>query len=264
MNGGDSRFDKSFPSYSHLLPLYRKVGPYLQFYSSNANEIPYTANWTGPFSGYEQVIDTYRNTESPVRIKPINTYYHFYSGEKKSAVAALTKIYDWVVAQDVFPIFSSKYPTILKGFFDTKLIKEDQNTYRFSNSGSLKTFRIESDQINVDFEASENVIGQKLHQGMLYIHLGVKTEGKIVLTSKQPTLPYLVSSDYEFSRFIVSSKAINLKGHSDFRQTIELNIGKRRFKANEKVAITYIEDRAILNFKGNSVDMSLEFVDVAD
>jgi hypothetical protein len=38
-------------------------------------------------------------TEKPYRIKPINIYYHFYSGSKLAAFNALKEVYDWAIKQ---------------------------------------------------------------------------------------------------------------------------------------------------------------------
>ena len=263
MNGGDSRFDKSFPSYSHLLPLYRSVGNYIQYYSSNSNEIPYTANWTGPFSGYENVLETYKNTESPIRIKPINTYYHFYSGEKKSAINALKKIYDWVVAQDIFPIFGSLYPRILAGFIDVKMERVGERAYIFKNAGELKTFRVDNDQWHIDYYKSENIIGHRLYQGSLYIHIGNKDYGKIVLTKEEPQHPYLVSSSYSLDLFTISEKDIKIRGKSNFQKDMILHTGKKRIAPKHGVEITYQDALAHLRFNDEAIDLKLEIINAS-
>lgn len=96
LNGGDSRFDSDHSSYSHLSPLYRMVGGHMQVYSSAANENLFTNLWQGPYGGFSWVVDFFKNTKSPVRVKPINVYYHFYSGEKIAALEALKIIFKWV------------------------------------------------------------------------------------------------------------------------------------------------------------------------
>ena len=52
------------------------------------NENVYTNDWTGPFYGFRDVIDTFRMTGEPRRLKPINLYYHTYSASKVAALKA--------------------------------------------------------------------------------------------------------------------------------------------------------------------------------
>ena len=88
INGGDSIFDRKNPSYTSLAPLGVEVGGYRQIYAPNSNENIYTNEWHGPYYGFKFVLETFGNTESPVRIKPINIYYHYYSGERWAALNA--------------------------------------------------------------------------------------------------------------------------------------------------------------------------------
>ena len=89
INGGDSRFDNEYPSYSSVAPIGLKVGDERQIYSSNSNENTYTSLWTARFFGYRYLQTTVLNTESPMRVSPFNLYFHIFSGEKQASLNAV-------------------------------------------------------------------------------------------------------------------------------------------------------------------------------
>lgn len=103
INGGDSRFDREFPSVAYVPPLSRTVGSERQIYAANSNENTYTNDWTGPYYGFFMLEETLKNTETPRRLKPFNLYYHMYSGEKPAALAAIRHFLDKARGEPSFP-----------------------------------------------------------------------------------------------------------------------------------------------------------------
>ena len=71
-------------------------GQELQVYAPVINENVYTNLWTGPYYGFRRVLETFALTESPRRLKPIDVYYHFYSGAKVAGQQAWAEVYDFV------------------------------------------------------------------------------------------------------------------------------------------------------------------------
>src|SRR4029453_5395461 len=82
INGGDTMLDREWPSYTRVAPLMRPVGSHWQNYTSASNENVYTNLWKGPFYGFRNVLETFRRTEHPRRVTPVNVYYHYYSAER--------------------------------------------------------------------------------------------------------------------------------------------------------------------------------------
>jgi polysaccharide biosynthesis protein PelA len=191
MNGGDSRFDGVYPSYLHLYPLYRQVGDYYQIHSSGSNENTYTQLWTSEFGGYQNVIQTFRNTEKPRRVAPINVYYHFYSGERAGAVFALKTVYDWVNTQQIFPMFASRYIKIVNGFISCEIEELEENRWRVGNNGACRTIRFDECVLYPDLERSVGILGFRHYQGSLYLFLDESPEHFIQLTRSKPGKPYL-------------------------------------------------------------------------
>jgi len=191
MNGGDARFDGEYPSYCYVTPLYRKVGNTYQIHSSNSNENTYTNLWTGPFGGFQNVIQTFVNTESPRRVSPINIYYHFYAGERPAGLHALKVVYDWLVARETFPVYASRYIRIVEGLISTRMEQIGRGMWRISDNGACRTIRFDNCSQYLDLERSDGVIGFLHYQNCLYVHLDESSEHRLALTTETPSRPYL-------------------------------------------------------------------------
>lgn len=194
INGGDSRFDSEFPSYAYVSPLGRSVGNEWQVYSSNSNENTYTDDWTDQFFGFQHLVRTLRNTETPRRIKPINVYYHMYSGEKLSSLNALKKNIEYGEQYDIIPITTSHYAGIVDGFNTIKMILLKKNQWQILNRDRLNTIRFDRAVFkSVDFEQSKGVIGQRHYQGSLYVALDTNVHEPIItiksidISDQEPT-----------------------------------------------------------------------------
>jgi hypothetical protein len=205
INGGNNRFDRAFPSHAWIAPLGRQVGNHWQIYASNSNENSYTENWTQGYFGFRHLVQTLRNTETPVRLKPINLYYHMYSGERTSSLLALRANLEFIRDQNIAPIATSRYAAIADGFFSSKIIAMDRNRWRFENRDALQTIRFDQATLKtVDFTLSEGVIGQRHFQGSLYVALDETHPAPVIaLTYSDKTdqelqakQPYLVQSQW--------------------------------------------------------------------
>jgi len=204
MNGGDSRFDAQYPSHSSVPPLGIAVGAERQIYAANSNENTYTDLWTTNFFGYRDLIWTIRNTESPRRLKPINVYYHAYSGEKLASLNALRTNLDFVREQEVAPIEASRYCRMAEAFYRLRFVGLEPGRYRVEDRGEIQTVRFaRGNQRMVDFARSSGVVGQRLHQGELYVALDERIERPIVALATRPTVndpvpaapvPYLIEA----------------------------------------------------------------------
>ncbi|MFQ5450078.1 MAG: hypothetical protein ACE5E9_05580 [Nitrospinaceae bacterium] len=172
INGGDPRLDPEFPSYTWVSPVGAQLPHQLQIYASASNENTYTELWEDRYFGFKHLIKTLVNTESPRRIKPINIYYHMYSGEKMASLNALLGNLNYARSRELAPVTTSHYASIAEGFFSTRFIQEGPRRWRIENRGSLQTLRFDrADSLAVDFEKSRGVIGQRHYQGSLYVSL---------------------------------------------------------------------------------------------
>ena len=172
INGGDTRLDREFPSYAWVAPLGRPVGAQRQIYASSSNETTYTDLWKGQFFGFQHLARTLHNTETPMRVKPFNVYYHMYSGQKLSSLNAVVENLRYARAQEITPIATSNYAAIADGFYTTQIVSLGPKRWRIENRGALQTIRFDHGTFQaVDFVRSKGVIGQRHYQGSLYVAL---------------------------------------------------------------------------------------------
>lgn len=227
INGGDSRLDSTYPSVSGLSALYRKIGSQLQVYSAAANENIYTNLWRGPFGGFNKVIENFKNTDKQRRLKPINIYYHFYSGERESSLNSLIDIYKWVIEQKITPIFTSDYIGTVNDFIKTEIYKESEKKFRITSGGKLKTLRIDSSDTYPDYHKSKNIIGHNFINGQLYLSLGADKETILILTNEKPKNTYVSSCNSMIDQINFTEKEIEImSGNAYVPYEIELSNGK--------------------------------------
>ncbi len=206
INGGDTRFDREYPSVAWVSPLGRRLDGLQQVYASNSNENTYTDLWTDRFFGFKHLVRTAMNTEAPIRVKPFNVYYHMYSGERLSSLNALKANLNYARTQPLIPVHTSRFIEVVEGFFTSEAHPLEQGGWRITGRGGLQTVRFDHAVFKgVDFERSEGVIGQKHYQGSLYVSLDpAVAEPRIVLKAllrsdidPEAKRPYLLSSRWQ-------------------------------------------------------------------
>lgn len=125
MNGGDTLITRSNPSWTAIAPLgINKPDGTFQVFAPNQNENVYTNLWHGPFYGFERVIETFELTDRPLRFKPVNIYYHSYSGTKAASLKALRKVYDYVLTQPLLPQHATDYVRKVLDWQDMAVARE--------------------------------------------------------------------------------------------------------------------------------------------
>lgn len=203
INGGDSRFDSAFNSYAWVRSIGRQVQNQQQIYASNSNENNYTDLWTDRFYFFTELVQTFHNTETPIRVKPMNLYYHMYSGEKQPSLSALQNNIRYIHSQSCIPIRTSYFAAIADGFYTTQIDHLGGSIWRIRTRGDLQTIRFDHSLFKgVHFEASKGVIGQRHLQGSLYVYLDEAVEEPLIHLKDMATYfeepreitPYLVHS----------------------------------------------------------------------
>ncbi|MET0962081.1 MAG: endo alpha-1,4 polygalactosaminidase [Noviherbaspirillum sp.] len=143
MNGGDTTSTRSTNSWTAIAAQgIRKEGWY-QVYAPHQNENVYTNDWTGPFYGFERVIETFELTGAPHRFKPIDIYYHVYSASKPASIAALHRVYQWADAQPTSRVFGSQYIRKVMDFEATTIARDHASGELVVRTGAdLRTLRL--------------------------------------------------------------------------------------------------------------------------
>ena len=214
MNGGDTVIVDATPYLSLVAPFGLKRGDYYQIHTGEQDENVYTNDWTGPFWGFRRAIQTFKLTNKPRRLKPIDIYFHFYSGAKRASLTALEDVFEWSIKQDVIPIFTSEYIPKAADFFYISEAKKE-NSYYISGVHSLKTLRVKKDWF-VDFEKSSGVVGSKVYLDSKYIHLAPKADDvEIVFSKKDLHQTHLLSANGKIVSFSRNSfkEKISFKGY---------------------------------------------------
>lgn len=210
INGGDTRLDAAYPSYAWVRPLSSLGSGIRQYYASMSNENTYTERWSGKFFGFNRLPETLDNTDSPIRLRPANLYYHMYSGQKLSSLNAILQNIAYVKSKKVIPVHASYYANVVKGYYGTAFRKLDEDTYRVIGRGGLSTIRFDkaSDK-GIDFEKSKGVVGAKHSGGSLYVYLDEKIAEPLIALKwietmdREPeeTTPYLIESRHRAWNF---------------------------------------------------------------
>lgn len=259
INGGDTTITNSSPWQSLIAPMGLERGDYYQIYTGQENENVYTNDFLGPFWGYKGVVQTFELTNSPRRFKPINIYYHFYSGSKRASLNALKYVYDWALKQDTFPIFTSEYIPKAMDYYTVSMANDD-DSWLFSGMKNLHTVRIEKANYSADLKKSTGVLGLKHFENHTYFSFDNSDAHLLTLSTKQQNVPYLIDAnakviknDVENNKQILSLKGyVDLKLHLEIPKNCELTSipqesSKRTTKSNE-VYLNYINTKeATLN-----------------
>ncbi len=170
INGGDTVATQTRPTVTQVEGLGMYFGDQFQVFAPNQNENVYTNNWTGPFSGFERVIETFEFTESPRRLKPINIYFHTYIATKLAGLRSLEKVFDYALKQETTPIFASDYAKKVESFLHVAVARTATG-WRVRGAGNLHTVRAPLSLGVPDLTLSESVAGFKPNPQNMYIHL---------------------------------------------------------------------------------------------
>jgi uncharacterized protein (TIGR01370 family) len=215
MNGGETVITSSSDSWTGIAPIGIDKGGYYQIYAPNQNENMYTNEWTGPFYGYENVIETFERTDKPIRFKPVDIYYHSYSGSKQASVKALKKVYDWALGRELYNVYVSEYTAKVLDFNAMALAKSG-DAWLVQGGGSLRELRIPASLGYPDLERSQGVIGYADAGESRYVHMA-GASCKLALSSKPPDRPYLASANASLSDWETDGRRLSmtLEGHLD-------------------------------------------------
>lgn len=229
MNGGLTVISKARPSVAAISANTRMVGDHIQVYAPIMNENVYTNDWTGPFDGFRDVLQTLDMTEHPRRIKPINVYYHFYIGTKAASLRSLKEIYQWTDKQEIHPIFSSEYIKKVPYFRSAGVARYLDGRWKVSGLGPIKSLRTLKNNVWPNLNSSRSIVGtKKVHDG-IYIHTDGANTISFNTQSTRPQRPHLVSANAAVKRWQYRGNghiSLRLSGHAPVEFEVS---GDRRY-----------------------------------
>ncbi len=221
INGGDTTINESNRSLTMVGPLGLWREGLFQVFAPNQNENVYTNLWTGNYYGYRRVLETFRLTDLPRRLKPVNIYYHFYSATKEASLNALREVYDWAVSQNMLGVRISEY--IGKALdFNRTVVARAGAGWLVRNRGFLKEFRVPVSVGFPDVAGDYSVAGYSDHGESRFIHLAPGGEASIRLRPEPSAAPYLARANAFIESMGRSDKGMRfvLNGYTPFSATI--------------------------------------------
>lgn len=222
MNGSDTSITRSAPTWTLIKGIGLPKGDEYQVYAPNQNENIYTNGWTGPFYGFERVIETFEMTESPYRFKPVDIYYHTYIASKNASLESLKKVYQWAQDQPLFPLFASQYVRKVLDFNQMAIAREGDR-WLVRGGGELRTLRLPEGMGLPDMNGSEGIAGYRVDKPGRYLHLQY---GYASWESGNNTLPYLQQANARLTDFTQTETglAFSLQGYA----ALEFAIGNAK------------------------------------
>ncbi|CAM3869985.1 endo alpha-1,4 polygalactosaminidase [Vreelandella rituensis] len=191
INGGNTFVNNDNPTLLNVSPMLRPLGDYLQVYAPQINENVYTNDMTGPLWGYRRVIETYKLTDTPRRLKPIDIYYHFYSAASPAALNALDDVYRYVLTQQTLPVFASTYSEIAQNWYDLGIARRLDGGWQIRGATQTRTLRLPRAMGWPDMQRSQGVVGvREIDQGR-YVALSGDDQATLHLSPQVPRTAHL-------------------------------------------------------------------------
>lgn len=198
MNGGETLISARYPSISSVSPRSVSWGGEVQVYAANQNENIFNDNWQGPYyGGYIHTIETFKRTETPRRLKPMNLYYHLYCGDYPDATKVLRQVHEYALSQPAHALTAVQYAQLVRDSRETTIIKKSDRHWILMNRGKLRTFRMAATGIVPNLFECKGVTGFNEGADFLYIHTDGSPKVELVVSSNPPRHPYLISSTAE-------------------------------------------------------------------
>ena len=199
MNGSDTTITESAPTWTLVKGIGVPKGDEFQVYAPNQNENIYTNNWTGPFYGFERVIETFMLTETPHRFKPVDIYYHTYIASKNASLESLRRVYQWASDQPYFPLFASEYARKVLDF-NQMVVARHGEQWLIKGNGELRTVRLPGALPLPALAGSEGLAGFREDKPGRYVHLSgasARWQGQV----SDSAMPYLQQANGRLTSF---------------------------------------------------------------
>lgn len=155
----------------------------------------------------------FARSETPYRLRPLSIYYAYSNKDGSAQLNALKKYFEKTRFENGVSVSFNLYAQMVEDFYNVRLNQTEPRRWEIDSLGELRTIRFDrAAHLTVDFERSRGVIGQRQHQGSLYIALDKEETQPIVELSDittqhgSPVSPlYLIQSSWLVERLIRES-----------------------------------------------------------
>lgn len=186
LNGGNTHATNDNSSLTNVAPSVRPLGDNIQVYSPQTNENVYTNLMTAPLWGFRRVIETYKLTNSPRRLKPIDIYFHFYSAGQPASLNALKDVFRYAQRQETLPLFASTYSRVVKNWYTLGVARRLDGGWQITGAENMRTLRLPASLGWPDMSRSDGVAGVRdIKQGR---YVALSGQPRVILrTQSRPT-----------------------------------------------------------------------------
>jgi hypothetical protein len=95
-----------------------------------------------------------------------------YIAERAESLASLKRVLDYVSQLEIAPITASRFAAMSDGFVKTRFVLLGPRRWQIEDRDAIETVRFDYASADcVDFSRSHGVVGQRHHQGSLYVAL---------------------------------------------------------------------------------------------
>lgn len=199
MNGGDTTATLAHPTMTQVEGLGLARGAHYQVFAPNQNENVYTNEWTGPYYGFERVIETFEFTEKPRRLKPINIYFHTYLLTKRAGMLSFDRIMQYALRQEITPVHAADYARKVLDF-QNYVVARTPTGWRVRGAGDLRTLRVPAALGSPDLARSRAVAGYRDGAEGRYVHLASQA-AELELAPAERAAPRLVSANARIAAY---------------------------------------------------------------
>lgn len=252
INGGQTVIVNDKPWLSLVAPYGIRKGEYYQIYTGAENENEYTNHFTGPFWGYKKVVQTFKLTDKPRRLKPIDIYYHFYAASKTASLKALQDVFEWALAQETMPIYTSEYIPKVMEFYDLSMSKNAE-VWHFEGMKELKTLRLDESMGEVVLNGSLAVTGQRREGSVRYVHLNTLSPSiDLELGAKGiENENYLVDTNAEILNYRANGEEVSFRLRSHVQISLNYHLKKGCTLTSEPKALKELKKGGVSSLEFN-------------
>jgi hypothetical protein len=197
-----------------------------QVYAPNQNENVYTNNWLGPYYGFERVIETFELTDAPLRLKPIDIYFHTYSASKPASLKALDRVFKWAYTQETTPVPVSDYVRKVLDF-NSMVVARTRDGWLVRGNGNLRELRAPSAFGEPVMEAGGALAGFKRNGDNQYLHIADSEANLRFRKAVAASAPYLVSANARIVHMTSDGNNLNLALSGQVSVKFALALGAR-------------------------------------
>jgi polysaccharide biosynthesis protein PelA len=242
INGGNTVITKSANSWTNIAPIGVAKGPgAYQVYAPNQDENVYTNDWLGPFYGFTRVLETFDMTDRPLRFKPVDIYYHMYSGTKVASLRALDQIFAAVLKQPVLPVQITDYTHKVLDWRSFAVAREVRGanapadaaagTWIVRGNGEVRELHWPGTNAP-DLRASRGVTGYAAGPDGTYIHIAdgtarVAFDAPRDAAASAGALPYIAQANGFVRRFTRDAHGMSFEFGSYYQPFVEIANAQR-------------------------------------